>query len=173
MSGYYDYLNRVMDEWAEQEGVEEIDVDQASDDAIANNLIPRLPLTLKQQTMRDMRRALQSKTYIDQQGNKVRARHALRNTQMEMFGDDTPAIVYVDPRTAKPDQMETVLDQIWEGIKNDVKRHAIEKQSYDLNNVYSATLREYDYDFTAIAEDARMTGEYDDNLPPNFDEDLD
>lgn len=171
MWGYYEHLNRVMDEWAEKEGVDAIDVDKASDYAIANNLIPRLPLTLKQQTMRDMRRALQAKTYIDPQGNKVRARHALRHYQMEL--PNMPTVQYIDPRTAKPDPMEKVLDQIFEGIKNDVKRHAIEKQSYDLNNVYDATLHEYNYDFRAIADDARMTGKYDDELPEDFGDDLD
>jgi len=36
--------------------------------------------------------------------------------------------------------------------KNDVKRHSIEKHSYDLNNIYNATFPLFDYDFTQVAE---------------------
>jgi hypothetical protein len=77
-----------------------------------------------------------------------------------------PITVYVDPRTAKPDQMKDVFQQSWEGIANDVKRHAIEKQSYDLNNPYSVTLDLFDYDFTKLADEAKMSGKYDDNYKP-------
>ena len=87
------------------------------------------------------------------------AKHALRivGEQLEL-----PIIVYVDPRTAKPDQMEEAFRQSLDAIKNDVRRHAIEKRSYDLNNIYNATLPLFDYDFNQEAEDAMMTGEYDD-----------
>jgi hypothetical protein len=115
--------------------------------------------------MRDIRRALQGATYIDAQGNEVRSKHALRQLvgdQMELL----PITVYVDPRTAKPDQMKDVFQQSWEGIANDVKRHAIEKQSYDLNNPYSVTLDLFDYDFTKLADEAKMSGKYDDNYKP-------
>ena len=73
----------------------------------------------------------------------------------------------------KPDLMQEALRQTWEGIANDVRRHAIEKQSYDLNNLYGAQLSLFDYDFTAQAEDARMTGEYDDSYNEDFDDELD
>src|SRR5947209_5832607 len=111
MAGYYDYLNRLMDEWADKEGLEGIDVERFSDYAIENKLIPRLPLTLKQQTMRDARRALQSATYIDPQGNKVRSKHAIRNYQMEL--PNMPKVQYIDPRTAKLDKMELAMEQSW------------------------------------------------------------
>jgi hypothetical protein len=32
-----------------------------------------------------------------------------------------------------------------------------------LNNIYNATLPLFDYNFNSIAEDAKMTGEYDDS----------
>jgi hypothetical protein len=111
-----------------------------------------------------MRRALQQAKYTDAQGNEVRAKHALRivGEQMEL-----PIIVYVDPRTAKPDLMEQAFEQSLDAIKNDVRRHAIEVKSYDLNNIYNATLPLFDYDFTQVAEDAKMTGEYDDTYEPD------
>ncbi len=69
----------------------------------------------------------------------------------------------VDPRTAKPDQMYEAFQQSLSAIKNDVKRHSIETNSYDLNNIYNATLPMFDYDFNQVAADAKLTGEYDDN----------
>lgn len=171
MGSYYERLNEIMDEWAEKSGSPAIDVDQASDYALQNKLFRRAPMTLKQLCMRDMRRALQTATYTDQQGNKVRARHALRDYVGEQIS--LPGITYIDPRTAKPDMMEQAFQQSWQGIVNDVKRHAIEIQSYQLNNPYGAQLRLFTYDFTQVAEEARMTGEYDDTYNDEFDDELD
>lgn len=58
--------------------------------------------------------------------------------------------------------MLEVFEQDLGAIKNYVKRHSIEKHSYDLNNIYNATLPLFDYDFTQVAQDAMMSGEYDD-----------
>lgn len=171
MGSYYDRLNNIMDEWAEQAGAPAIDVDQASDYALRNKLFGRVPMTLKQLCMRDMRRALQNATYIDPQNNKVRARHALRDYVGEQFS--LPGITYIDPRTAKPDMMEQAFQQSWQGIVNDVKRHAIEIQSYQLNSPYGAQLRLFSYDFTQVAEEARLSGEYDDSYNEDFDDELD
>ena len=162
MSGYYDYLYSRIIEWAEQEGVEDIEVEPFSDYAIANNVPLRPPVTLKQQTMRDVRRALQTKHYEDPQGNKVRARHAVKVVQLEL-PNMPPKIEYIDPRTSKPNKMEDAMDQSYDGVVNYVRRHAIETQSYNLNNAYNAKLKDYNYDFSVIAEDARMTGKYEDD----------
>ena len=156
---FYEKMVDIAHEWAEQEGVSAIDVDAAVDYALKHRLYQRRPPTQRELCTRDMRRALQQAKYVDAQGNEVRAKHALRivGEQLEL-----PIIVYVDPRTAKPDQMEEAFRQSLDAIKNDVRRHAIEKRSYDLNNIYNATLPLFDYDFNQEAEDAMMTGEYDD-----------
>ncbi len=160
----YDEMLQIADDWAEQEGASAIDVEAAVDYALKHKLYDRQPPTKRELCLRDMRRALQQAKYIDAQGNEVRAKHALRivGEQMEL-----PLIVYVDPRTAKPDVMEEVFQQNLGAIKNDVRRHAIEKRSYDLNNIYNATLPLFDYDFNKVAEDAMMTGEYDDTYEPD------
>jgi hypothetical protein len=161
----------ICQEWADETGADAIDVDAASDWALANNKYQRLPVSAKQQCMRDMRRSFQQSTYKDPQGNEVRTMHAVRNYQGEQM--ELPITIWIDSRTAKPDLMQEALRQTWEGIANDVRRHAIEKQSYDLNNLYGAQLSLFDYDFTAQAEDARMTGEYDDSYNEDFDDELD
>jgi hypothetical protein len=148
---FYDKMVEIADEWAEQEGASAIDAEAAAD---------REPPTKRELCIRDMRRALQHATFSDAQGTEVRAKHALRIVVGEQM--QLPLIVYVDPRTAKPDMMYEAFKQNLDAIKNDVRRHAIEKRSYDLNNIYNATLPLFDYDLTQVAEDAMMTGEYDD-----------
>jgi hypothetical protein len=156
---FYEEMLRIAHEWAEQEGAIAIDAEAAADYALRNRRYQRQPPTQRELCIRDMRRALQQAKYVDAQGNEVRAKHALRivGEQLEL-----PIIIYVDPRTAKPDQMYEAFKQSLEAMKNDVKRHAIEKRSYDLNNIYNATLPLFDYDFNPIAEETMMTGEYDD-----------
>jgi len=161
---FYDKMVEIADEWAEREGASAIDAEAAADYALKQRLYDRQPPTQRELCVRDMRRALQQAKFVDAQGNEVRAKHALRivGEQLEL-----PIIVYVDPRTAKPEPMFEAFKQNLEAIQNDVKRHAIEKHSYDLNNIYNATLPLFDYDFTRVAEDAMMTGEYDDTYEPD------
>lgn len=167
--GYYNYLYGQIIEWAEKEGVEEIEVEPFSDYAIANNLPLRPPLTQKQQTMKDVAIALQKKTFIDAQGNKVRARHALRTLQPDL-PHMPPRIEYVDPRTSRPQKVEAAMDQSFEQLENFVRRHAIETQSNSLNSPYQWNWKDYNYDFSAAADDARLTGKYDDELGEDFDD---
>jgi hypothetical protein len=162
---FYDKMVEIADEWADQEGAIAIDAEAAADYALENKLYDRQPPTQRDLCIRDMRRALQQAKFIDAQGNEVRAKHALRTFVGEQL--DLPIIVYVDPRTAKPDPMAEAFRQSLEAMKNDVRRHAIEKHSYDLNNIYNATLPLFDYNFNQVAEEAMMTGEYDDTYEPD------
>ncbi len=105
---------RIAEEWAEQEGATAIDAEAAADYALRNKLYQRQPPTQRELCVRDMRRALQQAKFTDAQGNVVRAKHALRivGEQMEL-----PLIIYVDPRTAKPDQMHEAFSQSFRGNK--------------------------------------------------------
>jgi len=156
---FYEDMVDIANKWAEQEGASAIDAEAAADYALKHKLYDRKPPSQRELCIRDMRRALQQEKFKDAQGNVVRAKHALRivGEQLEL-----PIIVYVDPRTAKPDQMFEAFQQNLEAIKNDVRRHAIETRSYDLNNIYNATLPLFDYDMRQVAKDAMLTGEYDD-----------
>jgi hypothetical protein len=161
---FNDQMVQIAEDWQEQEGASAIDVEAAVDYALKNKLYRRQPPTQRELCLRDMRRALQQVKFTDAQGNEVRAKHALRIVGEQML---LPLIVYVDPRTAKPDLMFEAFKQHLDAIKNDVRRHAIEKRSYDLNNIYNATLPLFDYDFNQVAQDAMMTGEYDDTYEPD------
>lgn len=157
---FNDDMLTIAEEWAEQEGASAIDAEAAADYALKHKRYQRQPPTQRELCIRDMRRALQQAKFTDAQGNVVRAKHALKLVGEQM---DLPLIIYVDPRTAKPDQMREAFQQSLDAIKNDVKRHSIEKHSYDLNNIYNATLPLFDYNFNLIAEEAKLTGEYDDS----------
>ena len=161
---FNDDLVRIAEECAEREGASAIDVEAAADYALKHRLYDRQPPTQRELCVRDIRRALQHAKFVDAQGNEIRAKRALRIVGEQL---DLPLIIYVDPRTATPDRMLEVFQQDIDAIKNYVKRHSIEKHSYDLNNIYNATLPLFDYDFNSIAEDAKMTGEYDDTYEPD------
>ena len=162
MATYSGKMSDIVEEWAHENGTDIIDIDQASDWAVATGRYAKQPISAKQQCMQDMRRALQQATHIDPQGNKVRTKHAVKNWAFK--GEQlTMATLWVDVRTGKPEMVGEAFQQGWKGIANDVKRHSIEKQSYDLNNAYGVILPMFNYDFNKQAEEARMSGEYDDN----------
>ena len=114
---------KIAEEWQEQEGASAIDVEAAADYALTHKLYDRTPPTKRELCIRDMRRALQHATHVDAQGMVVRSKRALRIVGEQL---DLPLIIYVDPRTAKPDQMLDVFQQDLDAIKNYVKRHSIE-----------------------------------------------
>lgn len=155
---FYMKIGDIMDQWAAEHHTDVIDPDLASDWAVEMGLYNREPISAKKQCLQDMRRALQQQTYIDPQGNKIRTKHAVRDYK----GQQTT--MWVDVRIGKPEIVKEAFTQSWKGIANDVKRHAIEKQSYDLNNRYDALLPIFDYNFNQEAEAAKMTGEYDDTI---------
>lgn len=160
----------IMREWQIETGADAIDVDAASAWACETGRYQRKPPSQQQLCKQDMKRALQHSYYTDPQGNRVRAMHAVR---LPYKGEQQELTFYIDVRTAKPNITQMSFDQNFERIANDVKRHSVEKQSYDLNNPFGAVLREYDYDFNQYAEDARMSGEYDDSYEDDEDEGLD
>jgi hypothetical protein len=160
---FNDKLLKIAEDWQEQEGASAIDVEAVADYALKHKLYDRPLQTKRELCVRDLRRALQHAIHVDAQGMVVRSKRALRIVGEQL---DLPLIIYVDPRTAKPDQMLDVFQQDLDVIKNHVKRHSIEKHSYDLNNIYNATLPLFDYDFRQVAEEAMLTGEYDDTYEP-------
>jgi hypothetical protein len=165
---FHTRMNDIMKEWQIEHGADAVDIDAAAAWAVHTKRYQRLPPTMEQMCKQDMRRALQQSHYIDPQGNKVKTKHAVK---LEVKGEQLR--LYIDIRDAKPEIMQKSFNQNWERIGNDVKRHSIDKQSYDNNNPYSATLDTFDYDFNQHAEDARMSGEYDDSYDDDEGEDLD
>jgi hypothetical protein len=165
-------LGQILKLWQESEGTEVIDFKACTKFAIENDLYDKPPITTEQQCEADLRKFVKRATYLNARGEKIRiygsARLSYKGEQLPLF--------YVDMRIAKPDVAKDVFDQNYARIRNDVRRHSIEKQSYDDFNPYAAQLPFYDYNFTRDADDARLTGEYDDSYDdedPDTDSDSD
>jgi hypothetical protein len=141
----------------------EIDYKAISDWAVEEGYYKKKPISAEEQCEADLRRAVKHASYTDPQGHKVR----IFGIPRIEFEGEMLTLSPVDMRVAKPEIAQNVFDSNYKGIANDVKRHSIEKQSYDDNNPYGAILPMFDYDFNQVAADAVMTGQYDDN----FDED--
>ncbi len=161
-------LNDIMLEWADKQGVTEIDLEKAAEYAIQTKQYQRQPKSIKKQCMEDMARALSQQHHLDPQGRKIRTRKPFK---MDYIGEQLT--LWVDVRYAKPPIAQKVYEQDHAAIGNDVKRHSIETQSYNDNNPFGAKLSEFDYDYNYVAEEARVTGQYDDSFDDedfNFDE---
>lgn len=153
--------------WQNKHNTQEINYPAIIKWAIENGYYHAEPITPEQQLEADLRRAVKRATWTNPQGQKVR----IYGIPRVIFEDEVLTLSPVDMRVAKPDIAKTVQDANFEGIGNDVKRHSIENQSYNDNNPYGATLERYDYNFNQLAEEARMTGEYDDSFDEeDFDE---
>ena len=135
-----------------------------------NNLIGDVaPITTEQQLEADLRRVVKRATWKNPQGKEVR----IYGIPRIMFEDEVLTLSPVDMRYAKPDIAEIVQNANFKGIENDVRRHSIETQSYNDNNFFGATLPFYDYNLNHIADEARMTGEYDDSYDEGDFNDID
>lgn len=155
--------------WQESEDTEVIDFKAATKFAIDNDLYQKEPISTEKQCEADLRRVVKRATYKNARGEKIRIFGAVRLTYQ---GEQLP-LEYVDMRIVKPEIAKDVFDQNYARIKSDVRRHSIEKQSYDDYNPFQTQLPFYDYNFNQDAADARLTGEYDDSYEEDEDKDLD
>lgn len=155
----------IAEDWRIEHGVEEIDIDLAADWAVDTDRYQREPISRKQQCRQDLLRALQRQKYDDPQGRSVRTHH---NVKLEWQGEQLS--LFVDVRIAKPNVMQQVFAQNFDRIKSDVRRHSVEKQSYDDNNPYGVQLLPFDYDMNPVADEARLSGVYDDSYEDDDDD---
>lgn len=167
-------LLKILSDWQAENDTNVIDFKACSVWANETGRYQKPPIPPEKQCEAELRRVVKRATYTNARGEKIRIYGAAR---LSYLGEQLP-LFYVDMRIAKPDVAKDVFDHNYERIKNDVRRHSIEKQSYDDFNPYAAQLPFYDYDFNQSAEDARMTGEYDDSyeeddLDPDSDSDSD
>lgn len=160
----------IIDLWQKINNTNEIDYKAIRKFAVDNGLFKGKTITPEEQCEVLLKRAVKSATYTDPQGRKVR----IFGIPRVIFEGEVLALSPVDMRVAKPDIAKSVQDANYEGIKNDVKRHSVETESYNDNNPYQARLPFYDYDLNSVADEARATGEYDDSFDDeDFDENED
>jgi len=134
-----------------------------------NNLLEEVePITPERQLEADLHQVVKRATWKNPQGNKVR----IYGIPRLVFENEVLTLTPVDMRTTEPENAKMVQDANFVGIRNDVKRHSIETQSYNDNNYFDALLPFYDYNFNPVADEVRMSGEYDDSYDEeDFNED--
>lgn len=149
----------LMERWMFETGSNRLNFEAFSVWAVKNKLYARRPISPEKQCENEARRAVRQAHHLNPQGIKVRT---YRTFPYAHEGEQL-LLEYVDIRDAAPDIAQKAFDHDYTRIENDVKRHSIEKTSYDDNNMFGAILKPYSYDFNEVAEGARMTGEYDDS----------
>ena len=154
-----------LEQWKAETNAEVIDFEAFSIWAVKNNYYIRKPITPEKQCELELRRAVRQAHHINPQGVRVRT----YRTFPYAYKGEQLLFEYLNVRVAAPDLTQNAFDHDYKRMENDIRRHSIEKQSYDDNNLYGATLKPYDYDFNAVAEDARMSGEYDDSYDGELD----
>lgn len=157
----------LLEQWKEETGAVLIDFSAFSKWAVANNYYIRRPISVEKQCENEARRAIRQAHHTNPQGTRVRT----YRTFPYAYEGEQLTLEYVDIREAAPDIAQLAFDYDYGRIENDVKRHSIEKQSYDDNNLFAAMLDSYDYNFNDVATDARMSGEYDDSYDDDTDSD--
>ena len=102
-------------------GADVADLSAASKWACNNGKYQRQPISMQKQCKRETARAMRQARHIDPQGREVRSKHPVI---IPYEGEQL--VLWVDIRTANPDQMKSSLTSGWKAIGNDVKRHAID-----------------------------------------------
>lgn len=154
--------------WQNKFNTNEIDYDAATKWGIEQELYHKPPISQQERFIAEMRRAVKRDTYIDPQGRTTKTYGSL-----PLFDElGNKSYKQIDMRIAKPDNAKAVLDDEYKGMENDVKSHATRKSSYNDNNLFGATLEDYDYNFNAVAQSITANVEYDDSYDESdFDED--
>lgn len=164
---------KVIEYWQNKNHTHEVDYKAITEFAIDNELLPVRTITKEEQIEGLLRRAVKTLTWKNPKGHKVK----IYGTPRWLIDGELVTLPPVDMRYAKPDIAKTVLDADYEGMANDVKKHAISHESYNDNNLFNATIPEYDYNFNHLAQEARESGVYDDSFDESeledSDEDLD
>ncbi len=156
-----------MQQWKETHNAPAVLLKPAAEWAVKEKLFQGKAISVEEQCEREMRRALQQQRYTDPQGRRPRTKLAVK---MEYEGEQQT--LWVDVRFDKPVLIEKGFEQNHERIENDVKRESMEMQSFNDNNKYGYQLTLFDYNMNQLAEDSRMSGEYDDSYDEdeNFDD---
>ncbi len=148
----------IIQEYTIEHGVDEVDLDAVSKWACETGRYQRGTISMEKQCKNEMANALRHTRHVDPQGREVRTKHAV-NIKIK----DEQMTLWIDIRTAKPNTMRMSFTQNRERIVKDVKRHSVDVDSYNDNNLYGVTIPPYDYNFNVDLEEAKMSGTYNDD----------
>lgn len=155
--------------WQNKHNTNEINYFAASSWADEQNLYQKPPISRQKRCEDEMRRAVKRATHTDPQGRK----NVKTYGSLPLFDDEgNKTYIQIDMRTAEPEDVKQVLDDEFSGIKNDVRSHNNQRESYNDNNLFAATIAPYDYNLNGVIEEGNGDNGYDDSFDENdFSED--
>ncbi len=145
--------------WQNKNQTEEMDYAAASKWADDEGFYTKPPISRQERCEAEMRRAVKRATHTDPQGRK----NVKTYGSLPLFDDlGNKSYIQIDMRTAKPEDAKSILDDDFSGMANDARSHHIQRESYNDNNLFGATLDQYDYNLNRFVENA--DAEYDDSF---------
>lgn len=161
MATKYDtQLLNIIEDYAREHGVDEVDLDGVSEWAIETGRYQRPTISMQKQCRKEMADAMRKAKYTDAQGRiDVRTKHAVR---IKIKGEQKSLVVWVDIRTAKPNSMRESLRQGRKAMANDAIKHNTYLESYNDNNLFGAKLPTFDYNLNMDLAEGKLSDEYDD-----------
>jgi hypothetical protein len=152
--------------WQNKNKTEEMNYAAASKWADDEGLYTKPPISRQERCEAEMRRAVRRATHINPQGTSVKTYGSL-----PLFDDlGNRSYIQIDMRTAKPEDAKAVLDDDFYGMANDVRSHYTQWESYNDNNLFSAFIEPYEYNFNNVVSNTDAV--YDDSFnEDDFNED--
>lgn len=151
---------QVIKYWQIQTGRSDVDYEEIREFAKANDLLPVRVTTEDELIDALLHRAVKTEKWKNPKGKWVRVYGIPR-----LFIDgELMTLPPVDMRYAEPEKAKWVLDANYEFAVKNVKRVAIEWDSYNENNNYQATLPGYEWDLTPEVTEVLLEGVYDDSF---------
>jgi hypothetical protein len=129
---------------------------KVADWAISEGKYRRRPPSMHIMFKRELTRAMRNEYYEDAQGREVRLNHPVPGDQ---------GWLWVNLRTARPEQMRVSFAVKRRGILADCLRCSIDFDSYNDNNLYGVKLGQMDFNFTPDVDESRQPDKYPDKRP--------
>ncbi len=150
--------------WQNKHNTNEMDYFAASTWADRQNLYKKPPISRQKRCEDEMRRAVTRARHVDPQGRK----NVKTYGSLPLFDEaGNKTYTQIDMRQADAAQAKAILDDEFRGMENDARSHDVQRQSYNDNNLFGASIERYDYNLNEIVDSADVDATYDDS----YDED--
>ena len=133
---------------------------------------PPAPVSPIDQLKRRFCRHLSHRYFTDQQNREVRALHAVQTEELTPEGVKQ-GYLYYPLFSTEPQKIKTALRWRLDGVQNRVIQIETDRQSYNQNNIFGATIEQMSLDFTDAALDSQFPTEYPEAAPAGIDDDDD
>lgn len=149
-----DHLRKLLNDYIAKHGEGPVDLVDVFRWARRNKLWEPPPMSEVKLFKLEMARAAREEYYLDPQGRKVRKKHAIVFRE-----DERQRSLWDDIETAKPDHMQLSLQQRRRGAFGEVVQTNTDRESYNDNNKYGASI-EMSFNFDEDLAELKHSTEY-------------